>query len=341
MKLKIWKILGAVCLLAALICMIFINVKKKGMYDENGAKRWSEDEAFAQIRVIYPLTGMELNEYSFLELDHNISSRLESTAYGVTDFPRSLSANGSLTLSSDKGSIEADCVGVEEDYFLMHPMPLLKGSYLTGDDMMDDGIIIDESIAWKLFGSNDVCGLTVNVGEVPLIIRGVMDKPDDTLSMEAGLTEDFCFVSMNSLRSYGRVEGSYVYEVILPDPVSGFAYDQVTQAIGEDTLKQVEVIDCSERFSTDALNGVWMQTGLRSMRVKGMVYPYFENIAKATEDYLAILMLFTVVLLCPPVVIFIICFIGFLKGDKYKKVKEYERELWKNLKEYVRLHSPL
>lgn len=50
---------------------------------------------------------------------------------------------------------------------MFHPLKLITGSYFSGNDLMQDYCIIDQDAAWQLFGSNDVVGMTVYIGNVP------------------------------------------------------------------------------------------------------------------------------------------------------------------------------
>ena len=63
-----------------------------------------------------------------------------------------------ITLQNGKKSVSAKAIGVAGDFFLFHPLKLLDGSFFSGSDVMQDYVVIDEDMAWQLFGSNDVAG---------------------------------------------------------------------------------------------------------------------------------------------------------------------------------------
>lgn len=366
---KRWTIVGGICLCLFIAIAIGVNVKKNTLYDQNAAKRWSEDEEFSQMSIIYQLNDGEKNDFTFLELSHSIQNELDKTAYsggensgtsatgaGISkavavanstvanndiSFPSSVSVTGTITLSSESSHVDAKCIGVKNDYFTIHPMPLLYGNFLTKDDMMNDGVIIDEDIAWKLFGSSDVAGLNVTIGGVPHVIRGVVEKPNDRIAKAAGLEEPICFVDLSTLTSYGKITGSYVYEVIIPNPVDGFAMKIMRDALGEKKLEAVELIENSTRFDNDKLWGVVKQFGIRSMTGRDFVYPYYENTARAWEDILAALLLIQGILLSIPLVVCIVWGIKFFKSETYKKIRDSWRHIWEKLKESLELHSPV
>ena len=37
---------------------------------------------------------------------------------------------------------------------------------------MDDKVIVDEDAAWQLFGSNDVVGMQIIIGGIPITLPG-------------------------------------------------------------------------------------------------------------------------------------------------------------------------
>ncbi len=87
-----------------------------------------------------------------------------------------LQHKGELTLYSDRASITARAFGVGGDFFTFHPLKLLSGSYFDGEDLNKDGVVIDENVAWQLFGSNNVAGMYVEINGVQYPVRGVVKK---------------------------------------------------------------------------------------------------------------------------------------------------------------------
>ena len=50
----------------------------------------------------------------------------------------------------------------------------MSGSYFDGEDLNKDGVVIDENVAWQLFGSNNVAGMYVEINGVQYPVRGVV-----------------------------------------------------------------------------------------------------------------------------------------------------------------------
>ena len=75
--------------------------------------------------------------------------------------------------------------------------------------------------------------------------------------------------------------------------------------------EDVVLVENSTRFQVLSLIRVLQSFGMRSMSFQGVVYPYWENIARGWEDILAVCLFLKGVLLIGPIV-FVIGFIRYL-----------------------------
>ncbi|HAL58242.1 MAG TPA: hypothetical protein DCP64_01890, partial [Sarcina sp.] len=93
-----------------------------------------------------------------------------------------------------------------------------------------------------------------------------------------------------------------VYEVILPDPVTGFALKMVRGVMTEAGIssEQMTIVDNSARYETTRLALLAAEPGLRSMQTAAIRYPYWENVALAWEDLLIPYALFQLILRFSP-----------------------------------------
>lgn len=308
------------------------------------AARWSEKNEAAQVSCFFSpnadvtedtIKSFEytlknaLQEASITETSENPSARLWADAY---------SADGKITLVNGRNTLEADAIGIGGDFFLFHPLELINGSYFSGNDLMQDYCIIDQDAAWQLFGSNDVVGMTVYIGNVPHIVTGVVRRPEGRMEEAAGLDSTVVYVSYETLVAYGTDNGINHYEIVMPNPVSGFALGQVKGGIGVDE-KNVEVIENSSRYSLLNRFKMILAFGTRSMNGKAIIYPYWENIARGYEDIIALMTVFMLLLLLYPTVTIIWCFVhwwrhkgwtlreAWLTGkDKLERATERRRE---------------
>ncbi len=249
----------------------------------------------------------------------------------------SYSAQGTASISYENRTLDnASVIGVAGDFFLFHPMILVSGSYFGGDDLMKDRIVIDEDTAWQLFGSTDIIGQQVLVGETPHYIAGVVRKDTGRIQKAAGLSNCYVFMSLESLSRYGTsiLSGRYdsrdiaedgasamdgginCIEVVCPNPVNGLAAKLSGEAIGLDETS-CTVIDNTDRFSPFALFNVLKAFGTRSMWGKAIFYPYWENIARGYEDMLAILLLFRAIALLTMAVIASVVIVNMYRHKKW------------------------
>lgn len=279
-----------------------------GMQDaQQMASRWSENNDVAQVSCFFSpnaevtedtIKSFEysldntLQEASITETSENPSARLWADAY---------SADGRITLVNGRNTLEADAIGIGGDFFLFHPLELITGSYFSGNDLMQDYCIIDQDAAWQLFGSNDVVGMTVYIGNVPHIVTGVVRRPESRMEEAAGLDSTVVYVSYETLDAYGTNNGINHYEIVMPNPVSGFALGKVKEGISVDD-KNVEVIENTSRYSLLNRCKTILAFGTRSMNGKAIIYPYWENIARGYEDIIALMTVFMLILLLYPVV---------------------------------------
>lgn len=333
-------------LLIAFIC-IGRNIQKNRLYDQNANERWGEGQA--QLSIFYPLEENPGDSFYFLDLAHRIEKDLESSAVadslvinGSTglSFPWSYCVPGKIKVSSDKADVELSALGVSEDFFFFHPVELVCGSYIQADDLMKDGIILDEDSAWKLFGSNDIVGQMVTVGGVPHFIKGVVRKSTDRFSARAGLEKSICFTSIETLASYGNVAGSYAYELIMPNPVDNFAINLLRTTLGQSGEK-LQIIENSNRFDNSKIRDILLSFGIRSMSSTGIIYPYYENVARAWEDAFSLLLLIQYVLTTIVIVILVVEIYRYYKAGKFKKhrILKWFLAVARTIAEYVKYYA--
>ena len=80
-----------------------------------------------------------------------------------------------------------------------------------------------------------------------------------------------------------------IYEVVMPDPVEGYAASVVETALGEDS--GAVVVDNTNRFTERSLLGDLRDFALLGMRTQPVRYPFWENIAMGWETIFAALLL--------------------------------------------------
>jgi len=316
-KIKVLGIISAICFL--FLGMIFIceHQMKKDMYDQQMAKRWSDEGDAAQISAFFAEGSVEDVTY-FKGIEQSVKNALQAASIisekeSARLWIDAISRNGEIVLSSSRGNVELKALGVSGEFFQFHPQKLVYGSLFRQDSMMQDGVVIDEETAWQLFGSSNVAGMQIMIGQVPHYITGVIERPQGRLPEAAGLEKSVCYLSLESLQNYGKVTGGYTYEIVMPNPIKNFALSTMQTAVGADN-EDVVLVENSSRFQLLPLFHIIQNFGIRSMSFQGIVYPYWENIARGQEDILALLLLVKMILLFLPGIFLITVFIYLWKN---------------------------
>ncbi len=245
-------------------------------------------------------------------------------------------AQGRVNLKFENRTADrASAIGVGGDFFLFHPMTFVSGSYFSGDDLMKDGIVIDEEMAWQLFGSTDIIGECVEIEGIPHYVEGVVKRDKGRIKKAAQQDTSYVYMSYDSLSKYGTIlsgvteehdvsedgttaksGGITCIEVVCPNPVRGLAAKICKESLGIGD-EYVTVVDNTERFSFFSLIAVLRSFFTRSMWNKAIFYPYWENTARGYEDILSLILL--VRMICMTVLILILT--GFV-------VNAYRHKKW-------------
>ncbi|MBE5826238.1 MAG: ABC transporter permease [Butyrivibrio sp.] len=331
----------AVLLIVALILqMISLSIIGK-LPDELMADRWSGNRRMAQISL-YVTEDRAVDENEMKRFDYQLKKKL--TDEGVSDddddisnlYTMCYSAQGTVDISFENRTAEnVAAIGVGGEFFLFHPFTLVSGSYFFADDIMKDHIVVDEDMAWQLFGSSDIIGQSVTIGGVPHYISGVIKREDGRMQKAAGLDRSYVYLSYDSLSKFGtilsgrtgqgpgaedgtqqEVGGINCVQVVCPNPVDGSAALICRECLGIDD-DGVSVIDNTDRFSFLALLKVLRQTGTRSMWGKAIYYPYWENIARGWEDSLAALLLGRMICIIAVVLIAAVNIVNAYRNKKW------------------------
>lgn len=333
MKKILLSISGTISLVIFLILLLASNHMAGEQEAQQMAARWSEKKDVAQVSCFFSANAAIDTEH-IEEYEHSIDEALQEASITVTSqnegarlWVDAYSADGRITLSSDRTTIQADAIGIGGDFFLFHPMQLLAGSYFSGNDLNQDYCVIDEDAAWQLFGSNNVAGMTVYVGDIPLIISGVVHRPEGRLEEAAGLSDTLVYVSYQTLENRGTNNGINHYEIVLPNPISNFAENLVREHMSIDE-KEIEIVENTSRYSFGNRLKILTAFGTRSMNGKAIIYPFWENVARGYEDMIALMTFFMLLFLIYPIVLVLVIFIkwwrhkGWTLKDKWYLLKD-------------------
>ena len=292
----------------------------------NAANSWAGESemAFAQLACYLPAdhTVEENDVYSFRQ---TLKTKLTEASMEAPEkgslFTDAYSGSSTLTVSTERGNAQVKVTGVGGDYFRFHPLKLRSGSYLMETDLMKDRVLLDEELAWKLFGGMDLTGLSVTINGADYYVAGVVAREKDPYSSIAYADGAAMFMSYEALKSLDESVGIACYEIVMPNPITAFAKNMVSENF---PLNNGVVVENSSRYSLGNLLKVIGDFGKRSMGQNGIIYPYWENAVRLTEDYAALYLVLTVVFLLLPVIsaavlVYRLCKTGITKSTHLVK----------------------
>lgn len=356
----------AVTISGMLACIIGFGSLANRLESQKAAERWRGDSELrmSQVSCFLPLGG-ELEESTVQSFHTTIEAKLQDAAVAAAEeqsnnpkpgskpdtanqleteekgtlYTDAWSVKGELTVTGEKDSAKASALGVGGDFFLFHPLPLRSGSYIWGDDLMRDRVVLDEELAWKLFGSTDVAGMTVTIGDKPYLVAGVVTREKDAASQKAYTDEAGIFVPFELMVEQGA-KGLSCYELVMPDPISGFAL-----GVMEESFPKGDgvVIENSTRYDLKNILDIVLDFGERSIQSNGVVYPYWENAARYTEDQLALVLVLGVLCGLLPALVAVIVLVHLVRflGRKLKGAFAGARNAAeeRRYEDYVRKHG--
>lgn len=306
------------------VCVLLFQLVAGTLHSVQTAERWrGENELrFAQIACFLPedekvdeqtiatfrrtvnqaLIDASLAASETAGSANGVQSGVESAPQAQSLYADAYSGTGKIAVSNGKTTTNVKAIGVGGTFFLFHPLQLRSGSYISDTDLMQDRVVLDEELAWQLFGSSDVAGMSITISGEPYYVAGVVHRESDFASKAAYLDGAGLFMSFSALNKLTQ-SGISCYEIVLPDSISGYGL-----SIVEDNFPvgDGDVVEVSNRYSLANLWKIVRNFGTRSMRNNDVIYPYWENAARLTEDYLALLLVLAVLFGAFPVVALVV-----------------------------------
>ena len=328
---------NAVMLAASLILTLTASAEAKSHTYNYAAERWDSGGDYAQISCFF-------SENAGFTVDSVASARMQilNNLKNVSVIPeegQKLCPDGwsaPLGQASIKGKLsgrsEADITAVGGDYFLIHNFTLIDGAFFSDKDIMQDGIVIDKNLAWALYGSSDISGMTLTVNGSEFYISGVIDTPatDEERECAGDLPRAYISYEGASLFSSGgnfMEEGSSAvpsdfrkvtcYEVIMPDPVKNYAYESM-KGYFEGYGKNAQLLQNTGRFGAVKRLKALKNMEKLAVRDNAVIYPYRENASRIAEYKLSYLYLWRVICMIIPAVTAVWIIVRCAKlGKKY------------------------
>lgn len=308
---------GQVIFLSVLLLLTIITGCLMGAYSSRAGEMLSQQAAerfrgtnelrFSQVSAFFPVDkGTDRQAvYTFRNsIDAPLSEIGVEAPQGGSLWTDAYCATGQIAVQGPKGSATAQTVAVGGDWFAFHPLTLRSGTYIYEDDLMHDRVVLDETLAWQLFGGVDLAGQEVRIGGERFIVAGVVSREDDSASRRAypggaGMFMHYdTFSDLTASSGGGGGENGETgavsavpeaeiecYELVCAEPLTGYTLSIVGEAFPD-----AVAVQNTGRFSVSSTLEVLGSFGERSMLQTAIVYPYWENAARLTEDTLAALL---------------------------------------------------
>lgn len=322
-------ILNIVLVLGSVGCFLGLRGVEKTLSSLTAAGRFQgEGEVrFAQLACYLPVDGGKTEEDIFAfrrQLESKMVEQSLEAQEGGRLYIDAYCGSASVSIRSDNaGDTAVKAVGVGGDFFYFHPLHLRSGAYIKSDDLMDDLVVLDEEMAWKLFGGTELAGMTVYINGEPFIVSGVITRETDFATEKAYTGDGGLYMSFSAMRRLVESASITGYEIVMPDPISGYAKGILTDNF---PVGNGDVVENSGRYDLLHLWEIIRSFGQRSMRSNGVIYPYWENAARLTEDYAAALLALAVLLALYPVLTALVLMIRDIRrAYRFAKVKIPEK----------------
>ena len=322
-------ILNVVLVLGSAGCALGLGRVSNALAAFTGADRFrgTSETRFAQLACYLPADEGKTEE-DILRFRRDLDAKLveqamEAPEGGSLYIDAYYGVESVTAASNNSGSTSVKAVGVGGDFFYFHPYRLRSGSYIDSGNLMDDLVVLDEEMAWKLFGGVDLAGMTVTINNQPFVVSGVISRETDFASAKAYTGDGGIFMSYSAMQRLIENAAVTGYEVIMPNPITNFA-----RGILEETfpIGSGDIVENSSRYATGHLLEIIQSFGQRSMRTNGVIYPYWENAARLTEDYAALLLVLAVLLaVCPALFAAVILIREIRRTYRLAKVKIPEK----------------
>ena len=371
------------CLMAGLSLWISFVLKQRTLklYHELAGERYAgEEKEYGQISVFFAQsekkTPADIKEYrngimSRLSEDDNLDSEQKGRPY--------IDAYTAVTeaeIRKDDSTVRAQVYAVGGDFFMIHPIPLLSGDYLRGEDPYT--IVLDDYMAWNLFGSSNVAGMKLWIGDKVFTVSGVVKTDDSKDAMQAYGNYNAVYIPYEAFTQKGGegadkgydvydaydvysgygdtqdVPAIICYEAVVYNPIKHYAKSVVSEACGMEDLTDSEreaqrssldfgtseLVENTGRYKPLALYETLKKNKYGSMRTNAIVYPYWENLARLEEQHQIRWKLFAYALMAVPLVALIVWIIMLARKLTLRKVLYVLSFPFRKLYAWVDSHVP-
>ena len=281
-------VLGGIALafvLLSLVLFLLGGSAGKRLLSQRQAERWTgeSETRYTQFSAFFgPGSGLNLDGIGALrqQITEKLTQASLELPSGGEYFCDAWSGSGSVKISSERGSYDAQVLAVGGRFFDFHPQELHSGSLLSESDLLLDRVVIDEQLAWLLYGSTDLAGMTVEIGGQQFYIAGVIARENDRATKKMADDSLLLYMPFETYRAMNESCTADCYEIVLPDPAKGFAKALLEECLPKDGcfLRQN-----TDRFRFSAAMKSLKSFSARAVRTEAVAFPLWENAALVAE----------------------------------------------------------
>lgn len=311
---NIIKVLVAVNILLVLITAYiwFLQSERvKRLYSQQAAERWeSKENPYSEISLFYS-DSYEAGKKTVEELRTGITKKLVEDTYfdpadtsGRRAYIDAYSGFADMVIERENVQLTGKVYGVSDDFFLVHPIPLLNGNYINpvekaseiGDGIDPFQVVLDENMAWNIFGSVNVEGMKIWIGGRVFTVMGVVEASQNKTEEMAYGNYDAAFIPYSAFALMDKKVNINCYEAVLPEPIKGYAMstmgkaadivvDPEEEASGTEVRSSLsfgkrELVENTDRFGISSIWKYLKNKKYMSMKTTEIAYPFWENVAR-------------------------------------------------------------
>lgn len=300
-----------VCITVSVILLLIGAAKGNSQQSQFAAERWksgSSDMEYAQLSLFFREGTFDSNSINMFR---------NAIAKAMTNASLKAEENTRLWIDSYSGEFgklqaqgtkktQSECTVTVTggDFFIMRGFRLQSGSFYGSDSLMQDGAVIDGQLAWQLFGSDNVSGMTFTLGGKSFYVSGVIEQPstnDEKACAGDAMRAYISYGGATYLQDGNEFTKTDSYETVLPNTVENFAMNILKKAV-ENRENDVLLVKNTDRFAPVNMLSNLKNLKRQVVRSEAMALPWWENSARMTEFSLAFIFLFSALILTVPII---------------------------------------
>lgn len=321
--------------------LLLINqVKSNQIYLET-TKRWSESGDSSHVSIFFE-DKAEVNDKNIFELRYKLQNKMaeekvKTKKENTRLFADCYYSENDIKISKGENSISVKAYGVGGDFFLFHPFEIISGDYFYSDNPMKDLVVIDEELAWKIFGAVEVDGMNMIIGGKEYKIAGVIKHDNSKLSKASTENQYIIYMYYEAFADNSNIVG---YEIVMPNLTKNYAYNHIKNILNEilenkDSTGKYEIIEVTNRYSFINLCKIIKNFANRVMVTSNIEYPYWENNARAIEEICGFILFIFIIELFVGIIFMVIKIMNWNSIRKDKKIDTVILDIGKVLVDFI------